>query len=94
MTFQGRGDCCADMFGGLAYPVQGLEPLQCPNSECPLNAVWKPQEWDASMKFLAMVHDDATQGLPMCDENQWTGVQLIYRICPECLTIHVEQQCD
>jgi len=84
-------------FGGVPWLIQGQESIVCPRSECSYGRSGQP------MKVLATVINDPQAGLPMVQsmedlaENKGHAnhfVQVVYHICPQCLTIHAGNRCD
>jgi hypothetical protein len=84
-------------FGGKPWLVQGPEKIICANKECS----WHRRKW--AMKVLASIINDPLGGLPMIESSQQvrmnngkvnTWVQVVFHICPGCLSIHVGNRCD
>jgi hypothetical protein len=88
--------------GGLPWLLQGRERIPCPNAACSRGRRRR------AMQVLAAIHNDPEGGLPLVEPqskkkrvtcgdirhsyNHW--VQVVYHICPECLTLHVASRCD
>jgi hypothetical protein len=84
-------------FGGRPWLIQGKEKRVCANKRCS----WSRRKW--SMKILASIVNDPPGGLPMLETvehvkkdkgffNSW--VQVVFHICPGCLSIHAANRCD
>jgi hypothetical protein len=84
-------------FGGRPHLEQGHEEHWCPNKKCRWSK--KYRNWSFGwMKELASVHNDPLNHLPLIQPagtqrpNKW--VQVVFWICPACLTVRADQRCD
>ncbi len=84
-------------FGGEPWLAQGDEDVTCPNPGCQHHSDGE------TMKILAATCNDPLAGLPMIESaatveangghfNHW--VQVVFHICPLCLTIQAGNRCD
>jgi hypothetical protein len=88
-------DLWCHQIGAEPWLIQGPEKVPCTNPDCSRRKRNRP------MKVLAAIHNDPKGGLPLvqrledvqdCSANSW--VQVVYHICPECLTLHAGSRCD
>jgi hypothetical protein len=84
-------------FGGQPWLVQGPERIICANKQCG----WSRRKWP--MKILASIINDPPGGLPMLETMEQVQkanghfnsyVQVVFHICPGCLSIHAANRCD
>jgi hypothetical protein len=84
-------------FGGQPWLVQGPERIVCANEKCS----WARRKW--AMKILASVINDPLGGLPMIESTKQVkannghfnnSVQVVFHLCPSCLSIHAANRCD
>jgi hypothetical protein len=91
------GDLWWHQFGGEPWLVQGDEEIACPNPECEHHSDGE------TMKIIAAICNDPLGGLPMIESietveangrhfNHW--VQVVFHICPLCLTVQAGNRCD
>ncbi len=90
-------DSWRHQFGGRPWLIQGEERIVCANKQCFRN------RRKLAMRVLASIINDPLGGLPMLETaeqvrasngffNSW--VQVVFHICPNCLSIHAANRCD
>ena len=90
-------DLHRQQFGGLPHLEQDHEKHMCPNKRCGWTKKYANYAY-GGMKELASVHNDPQKHLPLIepadgeDSNEW--VQVVFWICPACLTVRADQRCD
>lgn len=90
-------DLNRQQFGGRPHLQQGHEEHWCPNPKCSWPKKYK--NWGFGwMKELASVHNDPENHLPLIEPrgSKWPNkyVQVVFWICPACLTVRADQRCD
>jgi hypothetical protein len=88
-------DFWCHQFGAEPWLIQGPEKIPCINPDCSRGK----RNWP--MKVLAVIHNDPWCGLPLIeriedvqDRSANHYVQVVYHICPKCLTLHAGNRCD
>jgi hypothetical protein len=90
--------------GGLLRLVQKHQEIGCPNTNCESHKNFFKRFISSDyMRELAVICNDPISGLPMVDpidpfedqQKTWNEfVQVVFYICPECLAITAQNQCD
>lgn len=90
-------DLHRQQLGGLPHLERGHERHPCPNKKCDWAKTHSGYAF-GGMKELASIHNDPGNHLPLIEpvgtrsSNEW--VQVVFWICPGCLTIRADQRCD